>query len=258
MKNNKVIMVVVIAVIVVVVIAAVIYISGSNKPAPTTNQPLIGGQTDEGGCLIAAGYSWCEPKQKCLRIWEEKCYETEEADLVQIFAAEHNKSVNETNVTIVKMKDNYASGSISFGKEPGEGGGFLVRQVNGDWLIDFEGNGSVDCPKIRDLGYPQNVLEGYCDMPCPEDAKVCPDGSTVSRIRPDCEFAPCPSEGVQESDCVANNGTWLEQYRECEYVSQTWCAEVGGIFYECESACRHIQSTEPVPCTLQCVPVCKF
>jgi len=33
----------------------------------------IGGEKDEHGCLPAAGYTWCESKQKCLRIWEEPC-----------------------------------------------------------------------------------------------------------------------------------------------------------------------------------------
>ena len=33
----------------------------------------IGGETDEHGCLIGAGYQWCESKQKCIRIWEEDC-----------------------------------------------------------------------------------------------------------------------------------------------------------------------------------------
>lgn len=33
----------------------------------------IGGEKDEHGCLIGAGYSWCETKQKCLRSWEESC-----------------------------------------------------------------------------------------------------------------------------------------------------------------------------------------
>lgn len=37
------------------------------------NNQTIGGDKDEHGCLIAAGYSWCEAKQKCLRIWEENC-----------------------------------------------------------------------------------------------------------------------------------------------------------------------------------------
>jgi len=34
---------------------------------------LIGGQQDDHGCLSGAGYSWCEAKQKCIRIWEEGC-----------------------------------------------------------------------------------------------------------------------------------------------------------------------------------------
>lgn len=28
---------------------------------------------------------------------------------------------------------------------------------------------------------------------CTQDAKVCPDGSTVGRVGPNCEFAPCPT-----------------------------------------------------------------
>ncbi len=34
---------------------------------------LIGGQRDKHGCLTPAGYSWCEIKNKCLRVWEEPC-----------------------------------------------------------------------------------------------------------------------------------------------------------------------------------------
>jgi len=56
--------------------------------------------------------------------------------------------------------------------------------------------------------------------------------------------------------CAENNGTWLEKYRECESVSQQWCKTAGGEFEECESACRH--ASAPGPCTMQCVPVCKF
>lgn len=35
----------------------------------------IGGDRDEHGCLGTVGYTWCESKQKCLRIWEEDCPE---------------------------------------------------------------------------------------------------------------------------------------------------------------------------------------
>jgi len=33
----------------------------------------LGGDKDSHGCLIAAGYSWCSQKEKCLREWEEPC-----------------------------------------------------------------------------------------------------------------------------------------------------------------------------------------
>jgi len=46
-----------------------------NPAAPAVpNAPrLIGGDKDAHGCLVGGGYSWCEQKQKCLRVWEEKC-----------------------------------------------------------------------------------------------------------------------------------------------------------------------------------------
>ena len=37
------------------------------------SETLIGGQIDTGDCLVAAGYSWCETKGKCLRVFEEFC-----------------------------------------------------------------------------------------------------------------------------------------------------------------------------------------
>jgi len=56
--------------------------------------------------------------------------------------------------------------------------------------------------------------------------------------------------------CTENGGTWLDKYRECQFVSEQWCHSAGGQFAECESGCRH--ASEPGPCTMQCVPVCKF
>jgi len=35
-------------------------------------QPL-GSDKDEHGCIASAGYSWCEPLQKCIRPWETNC-----------------------------------------------------------------------------------------------------------------------------------------------------------------------------------------
>ena len=57
-----------------------------------------------------------------------------------------------------------------------------------------------------------------------------------------------------EIQCVGNGGTWLAEFNECEYISESQCSEMNGIFNECESACRHDPDAEI--CTAQCVPVC--
>ncbi len=47
------------------------------------------------------------------------------------------------------------------------------------------------------------------DRACTEEAKLCPDGSYVSRTGPNCEFAQCPTVEkfsdicTQDADCVA-------------------------------------------------------
>ena len=50
-----------------------------DEPITPEEPPLIvGGDKDEYGCIGSAGYSWCEAKQKCLRVWEEPCEEIPE------------------------------------------------------------------------------------------------------------------------------------------------------------------------------------
>ena len=39
--------------------------------------------------------------------------------------------------------------------------------------------------------------DGSKDVVCTMDAKMCPDGSSVGRQGPDCEFAPCPDEAPE-------------------------------------------------------------
>ncbi len=41
------------------------------------------------------------------------------------------------------------------------------------------------------------ICEAQEPVACTEDARICPDGSAVGRVPPDCEFAPCPKT-VQE------------------------------------------------------------
>ncbi len=36
-------------------------------------------------------------------------------------------------------------------------------------------------------------LYGFLFLTCPDDKKMCPDGASVGRILPNCEFDNCPS-----------------------------------------------------------------
>lgn len=41
-----------------------------------------------------------------------------------------------------------------------------------------------------------NGSGGSDDVVCTMDVKLCPDGSSVGRVAPSCEFAPCPEEAA--------------------------------------------------------------
>lgn len=60
---------------------------GQNDSADSgsDNDDIIGGQTDDNGCLIAAGYSWNETEQKCVKEWEtgEERYQQENQEIYQ-------------------------------------------------------------------------------------------------------------------------------------------------------------------------------
>lgn len=47
-----------------------------------------------------------------------------------------------------------------------------------------------------DTGLPEKPTEGS-DVICTMEVKHCPDGTSVGRVPPDCEFAPCPGETAQ-------------------------------------------------------------
>lgn len=47
------------------------------------------------------------------------------------------------------------------------------------------------CPKQGESSEPAPEEQ---PVACTMDAKLCPDGSSVGRQGPNCEFAPCPGE----------------------------------------------------------------
>ena len=66
---------------------ALVDITKTTSPSPAvqpaaSDEQMVGGDRDEHGCIGSAGYTWCEPKQKCLREWEEPCTQQTVFDLL--------------------------------------------------------------------------------------------------------------------------------------------------------------------------------
>jgi len=148
--------------VVIVLIAAGIYYFNFHK-----KEQMIGGQKDEHGCLIPAGYSWCEASRKCLRTWEEYCAdEAPEAParIKEILAAKYGKEISQVELRVNHQDQSHLTGSVSFlPGGPGESGMFLATKVNGEWQLLYDGNGSVDCEGLKGYNFPPEMLEGFCD-----------------------------------------------------------------------------------------------
>jgi hypothetical protein len=139
-------------------------ISNENK----IDEIKVGGDRDEHGCIGSAGYSWCEAKQKCLRIWEEACYENNEQEIQYLLAKKYNKSISEVLVKATKENKNYMVGNVHFAQKDlpagGEGGMFMAAKVENVWKLVYDGNGSIDCDFIKaNYQFTDEMLKGFCD-----------------------------------------------------------------------------------------------
>lgn len=117
--------------------------------SPKEEKPLVGNDEDKYGCKGSAGYTWCEVKQKCLRLWEEPCEKVDnEKDIKQVILNKHSWTQDEVDITISKENGIFARGGIKE-KEAVSGGMFLAKKIDGKWEIVFEGNGAPDCNLLK-------------------------------------------------------------------------------------------------------------
>jgi hypothetical protein len=130
---------------------------------PSIEKNLIGGDLDEYGCKGSAGYSWCETKQKCLRMWEEPCLSDEEA-IKNALVKKHGWNSDNIIVTVSKNDGQFARGGVKEKLSEVGGGMFLAVKRNGVWEIAFDGNGVPDCTQLKSTYFfSQEILTGVCD-----------------------------------------------------------------------------------------------
>ena len=156
------------------------------------NETIVGGDGDEHGCIGSAGYSWCEVKQKCIRPWEEDCTEAVMSeDLCRSAGGNWNECSSRCQL------DNQGKQGVA-----------CTMQCEA--LCECAGIAGFRCPEGYACKMPEGVADalGYCvketagQKACTEEAKVCPDGTAVGRVGPDCEFAPCPGEAMAIADAL--------------------------------------------------------
>lgn len=138
--------------------------------APTqenSDTPLVGADRDAHGCIGSAGYSWCEPQQKCLRSWEEPCFASATEEMQYQFAEKYDKPLADITVSITKQTDQFMSGSVKFTAANlpplGEGGIFLAIKEGNSWKLVHDGNGMVPCEQLEEqYDISRDILQGYC------------------------------------------------------------------------------------------------
>lgn len=168
MKKKSYLIIILLGILITLLVLLMILTPNQNQ-----NQEIIGGQKDDGGCLVAAGYSWCEPKQKCLRIWEETCnYELSEQEVKafkQMFIEKYNKSADEIEITVNQREDGFVKGGVRFSMDGqfGSGGIFLAYKKDNVWQLAFDGNGLYNCQEMKQYNFPEEFLPDCVNIESP-------------------------------------------------------------------------------------------
>ena len=104
-------------------------------PKQVTPNIAIGGEKDSHGCLGPAGYSWCEGKNKCLRVFEEFCLDQAGALVAEL-----------KNASGVQLISTTASDFIWYMRD---GDNFSTTTINGV-VYEIKGIKRVDYQKMED------------------------------------------------------------------------------------------------------------
>jgi hypothetical protein len=179
--------------------------------APIVVEPelrLVGGTTDENGCIGSAGYQWCESSQKCYRPWEEGCMVCTAQDESVFAASTSFLQVSTPCCAGLQQVDDTCRASdweppapACRTREPASGNGGDCWEVS-DWL-QLNGLPPSDCSKYFDTyngGRGCRIENGRCDGFDDEPFTPCP-GEEVEN--------PCDGDTDPNSDCWRRLGWGL-------------------------------------------------
>lgn len=182
--------------IAIALVLAMVLLSGCVQPTPPTPTPsptptptpapIVGGDVDEHGCIPSAGYTWCEPKQKCLREWEETCEEKSTEELAKEFCTTENVAeINACDGYIQVITTLIGGGSAYYTVENGAVGEATQCPIVAPEYISEEcksfmdgtGCSKVECPPTA--GTIEAEAQEFCEQPNVAAVYVCGEYARV-------------------------------------------------------------------------------
>jgi hypothetical protein len=94
-----------------------------------------------------------------------------------------------------------------------------------------------------------NIVDKPKQAHCTQEAKICPDGSTVGRIEANCEFAPCPENNYLPTGYSLDSYT-IEKTLNTACVKASDCQTPGE--YLIRSNCPYTSLCLANKCTVVC------
>lgn len=226
-KFSKVLAISAIVTVILIIVIIIITFFVVKRTADTPDEQVIGGQQDEYGCLTAAGYSWCEASQKCLRTWEEACGDQSAeitTQLQAVFAQKYNKQPEEVIITISDYTDRYARGSVKF-DVAGPGGLFLATKEGDTWQPVFDGNGSYSCESVA--GFPAEMISDCA----PTETQTSIPAENLTACQTNDECIPLPSE-CHPLKCI--NKEFEDQFAKPEVCTELFSLNAAYTSEDCQ------------------------
>jgi len=123
-----------------------------------------------------------------------------------------------------------------------------LKQIkSGVALID------VKCNEGKHVVYKRDRMSAACVTQETENKLIFERGWATMRLG-----LPA-TDNLPRDLCNFYQGKWLSDYKECNLLeTPLQCSLLGGVYNECESACRHDPDFPNVICTDNCVEVCSI
>jgi len=82
---------------------------------------------------------------------------TIEEQLTLFFATKFSRPQEEAILTVSQNTGTHATGGIKFEGDMA-GGMWLAHNDAGNWIVDYDGNGTIACEKVEPFNYPSSII----------------------------------------------------------------------------------------------------